>query len=52
MVDMVVLEMVHEVCTVTFHLFIRRYGTEDYLSETLRGEHPETDSSNHTTVLQ
>ena len=49
--NMVILEVVHHVCAVTFHLLIRGDGTEYYLSEALCSKHPEADPSNGTVIL-
>lgn len=49
--NVVILEVVHHVCAVTFDLLIRGDSTEHNLGEALRGKHPETDPSNGTVVL-
>ena len=49
--DMVVLEVVHHVCAITFDLLVGGHSTEHNLSEALRGEHPEADASYGPVVL-
>lgn len=44
--DVVILEVVHEVSAVSFHLFVGRDRTEHYLAEALRMECPEADATN------
>ena len=51
MFDVVVLQMVHQVGTVTFDLFVRGHSTEDDLGEALGREHTEADSTDDPSVL-
>lgn len=50
-VDVIVLEVVHEVCSVAAHLHMRAYRTEHNLSEPLSRINTKTDPSNWLFVL-
>ena len=43
--------MIHQMCSVSFDLFVGSDGAEDDLGETLTGEHAETDPADRTPVL-
>lgn len=50
-VDVIVLEVVHEVCSVAAHLHMRAYRTEHNLSEPLSRINTKTDPSNWLFIL-
>jgi hypothetical protein len=49
--DVIVLEEVHHMSTITLHLLVTRYGAEDDLGEALRREHVKAYASDDSVVF-
>ena len=49
--DVIVLEEVHHMSTISLHLLVTRYGAEDYLGEALRREHVKAYSADDAVVF-
>ena len=45
------LDVIHEMCSISFNLFIARDSTENNLRESLTWKHPEADATNGSPIL-